>query len=449
MDARLIRLALILSAFGSAGATYTTPNFVVNAPTPEFARQVGDMAEKYRDEIAIEWLGHTLPRWYKPCPIQVKVGQIGAGGATSFAFDKDQNGEMQVFGWRMNIQGCEERILDSVLPHEISHTIFACHFRRPLPRWADEGAATLVEHESERQRQVLLLGQIMKSGRRIPLRKLLAIKEYPADMQDVMTLYAEGYSLADFLVQAGGRKRYLQFLDDAHREGWDRAIARHYEVQSVDALEERWNGWVMAGSPRFNLPEGQQIAGNTRPATANPAGASRDPNVVVRGQSPEAMDPAVVASQDLNGYSARGSDLVAPEPRKATVTGLPPRDDRIAAANPAPRSAPNTTAAALDDSPFAPPADTAEPAWVAVPEDRRPRPAPLESRWTLPIETNAAHPPARTAPAASDRQTPDFIDEADAAPLVEFNPNPRRQLSGQPRTPAGQASSWSEFPATR
>ena len=68
---------------------------------------------------------------------------LGAGGATTFQF---QDGE--VFGWRMSIQGSRERMLDSVLPHEITHMIFASHFRQPLPRWADEGGATSVEHAS-------------------------------------------------------------------------------------------------------------------------------------------------------------------------------------------------------------------------------------------------------------------------------------------------------------
>ena len=77
-------------------------------------------AEFYRRELAIEWLGEALPRWYRPCPISVKVGQIGAGGATTFTFE---GGE--VFGWRMNVQGSLERILDSVIPHEVRHTIFA------------------------------------------------------------------------------------------------------------------------------------------------------------------------------------------------------------------------------------------------------------------------------------------------------------------------------------
>src|SRR5690606_2669135 len=104
----------------------------------------------FRYYHAVEWLGQSLPgQWMQPCTIRCKVGNIGAGGQTTFTF---QNGE--VGGWDMYIQGTEERILDSVLPHEVLHTIFASHFRRPLPRWADEGAASSVEHTTEKARQI-------------------------------------------------------------------------------------------------------------------------------------------------------------------------------------------------------------------------------------------------------------------------------------------------------
>ncbi len=284
----LLGLVLALTSFGFSeqlvfGATYRTPNFIVTAPTAEIAEKCGKTAEHYRGVLAVEWLGKEMPRWFKPCTLRVKVGQIGAGGATTFAFDRGE-----VFGWRMNVQGSLERILDSVIPHEVSHTVFASHFRRPLPRWADEGAATLIEHESERRRQSMLLKQVWNSPRRIPLRKLLSIKEYPRDMQDVLTLYAEGYSLADFLVQAGGKTRYLEFLETAHRHGWERAITEHYSLKGVDELNSRWSNWVMAGSPQLNLPKDTQIASQenvpSRAVQNRKAGFERP---VIRGQSPE------------------------------------------------------------------------------------------------------------------------------------------------------------------
>ena len=140
--------------------------------------------------------------------------------------------------------------------------------------------ATLVEHESERMRQTRLLDQVIKTSRRIPLNNLLQIREYPKDMHQVLTLYAEGYSLASFLVgQKGenGRSIYLKFLQDAHEHGWETAISRHYGYKSVGQLEKQWHGWILAGSPSFKLPEGQLYANATDPSK----------NIAIRSQSPE------------------------------------------------------------------------------------------------------------------------------------------------------------------
>jgi hypothetical protein len=308
MDARVLRLVLIAAAVCSTGATYRSPNFEVNAPTDDIARQVAETAERCRDELAEAWLGETLPRWYRPCRVTVKVGQFGAGGATTFAFDQGE-----VFGWRMTVQGSLERVLDSVIPHEVSHTIFATHFRRPLPRWADEGAASLVEHESEQQRQRMMLKQVWNSSRHIPLRDLLAMTEYPSDMQSVMTLYAEGYSLADFLVQAGGRAKFLEFLDDANERGWDTALRENYSLKGTRDLEERWTGWVEAGSPQMKLPPGQMYADT---------GNNGREDVVIRSQSPDHADETA-SSRPRQPQRNRGlqDPFVEPVVSSTTSTG--------------------------------------------------------------------------------------------------------------------------------
>src|SRR5687768_11880045 len=93
--ALLLQLTLELPAATAAG--YKTTNFVVSAPTPQLAKEIGDSAEMWRRELAIEWLGKELPPWSKTCPIHARVApNTGAGGATSFIFDRGQ-----VFGWKM------------------------------------------------------------------------------------------------------------------------------------------------------------------------------------------------------------------------------------------------------------------------------------------------------------------------------------------------------------
>ncbi len=334
-DAMRWRCLLPMLLLCGLGAKHVTPNFEVDAPTDEIAQKVGAAAEHSRRQLAIEWLGEELPNWFQRCQVRVKVGQIGAGGITTFSF-----GGGHVFGWDMTVQGSLERILDSVIPHEVSHTVFACHFRRPLPRWADEGAATLAEEGSEQRRQQKLAEEVLPTTRRIPLRELLQITEYPKNMQHVLTLYAEGYSLADYLVQKGGKKRFLSFVQDAHESGWDAAFRTHYEETSIEAVEKKWSRWVIAGSPSLRPADEALLASATRESPAAENGAS-----IVRSQSPDSKPitqlvadsapkkavtsksaptndkPFQVSVAGGHTVAPRAETVSAPEPRRRERTG--------------------------------------------------------------------------------------------------------------------------------
>src|SRR4051812_44168167 len=105
MAARRAIVTVLLGALASLGASYRTQNFVVEAPTPAIAKQVGDAAEFYRKEKAQQWLGQEMPPWGQACPLRVSVTMNGSGGATSFAFD---NG--RILSQDMRIEGTLERL---------------------------------------------------------------------------------------------------------------------------------------------------------------------------------------------------------------------------------------------------------------------------------------------------------------------------------------------------
>lgn len=253
MDARIFRAvimtALALVASATHAGSYRTKNFIVTAPTAGMAEQIGKAAERYRRELAIDWLGKEMPAWAEPCPITAEVAaHLGAGGATSFLFERGE-----VYGWQMTIQGSLERILDSVLPHEVTHTIFASHFRQPLPRWADEGACTTVEHVSERNKQQLMLVDFLRTGRGIPFSKMFAMREYPAD---VMPLYSQGYSLARYLIAQGGKQKFLAFVKDGLQDSnWPRAVEQNYAFTDLGHLQNSWLDWVRQGSPNIEIAQ--------------------------------------------------------------------------------------------------------------------------------------------------------------------------------------------------
>ncbi|MDR2169739.1 MAG: hypothetical protein LBP59_06325 [Planctomycetaceae bacterium] len=245
----------------SYSSQYSTANFTVNGVslTIEQARKFCETAEVCRRDLSMLWLGVALPDWSLKYPIEVKVGEnLGAGGSTTFVF---RGGD--VYG-EMNIQGSEKRIIDSVLPHEVSHTIFATYFKAPVPRWLDEGAATCVEHYSERENYRKMIRHFLQEDVKkcLPFNRMVMLKEYP---DDVMPFYAQGYSVAEYLITVGGHKLLIKFAETAMETGdWNLALRRHYGIENLGELQKNyWLEWVAIGSPvvlsqvpeRLKLPQ--------------------------------------------------------------------------------------------------------------------------------------------------------------------------------------------------
>ena len=375
MEARILRAALLAVCVCSLGANFRTTNFVVTAPTPQLARQLAESAEVYRRELAVSWLGRELPRWSGVCPVTVHVGpQHGAGGQTSFAF---VNGQPKDF--RMIIQGPRERLFDSVLPHEITHTIFATHFGRPVPRWADEGAATSVENVAETSKQDRWLLECLTTGRGIAFNRMFTMREYP---DDVLPLYAQGYSVAKYLIARGGRQKFVQYLGDAMSAGdWNGATSRHYGHRDLSQLQVTWLDWVRRGSPAVDPVAAARVADN-RPAATAPAatgvaaappdpepiaGASWDAATNASGRDPR-REPApekIVDSRGLSWYARQRPVGSAP--------GAASRADVAMATRPAARPRQPAPPQPIDHS-LARPQGPQAPRQVVL-EWSRPRPA--------------------------------------------------------------------------
>jgi hypothetical protein len=261
-------LLLIAAALPALGASYRSENFIVLAETPELARECADAAERERREVALQWLGRELPAWREPCPIRVEVGeQLGAGGATTFMLEKGRP-----FGWDMQVRGSHDRLLDSVIPHEVAHTVFATHFGRPLPRWADEGICTLIEADVEQQKHRSLLLRFVGEGRIFPIESLLSMRDYP---RDVMPLFSQGYSLSRFLAGRGSKRRLLAFVKAGMEEdAWADAARKFYGFEDLTELEHDWQAWVSAGSPDYEslvVPPPPSKTTDVSPQTQPPA----------------------------------------------------------------------------------------------------------------------------------------------------------------------------------
>jgi hypothetical protein len=291
----LVAVAVLVST----GASARTTNFLVHAPTPQIAQQVGQYAEHYRKQKAIEWLGYEMPTWPQPCPLHVHVTMEGPSGATTFLF-----GPQGATSMRMDIRGPLDRLLSSVLPHEVTHTVFAHYFKRAVPRWADEGGSVLSEDDIELDRHDKLVRSILNRGQQYRLRNLMTLKDYPDQRDRVVCLYAQGFSLAHYLVHISDKQTYLRFVAHGMARGWDSAVQTHYRMRNVEELEGAWlqhlrdsKGVSIMQLAQRKREQGQPVA-QADPAkrtvvrlTVPPVQPLEAPVPVVRGVAPEEGRP--------------------------------------------------------------------------------------------------------------------------------------------------------------
>jgi hypothetical protein len=288
MRLRYVLLTLV-SVWASMGAQHRTTNFIVSAPTPQAAQLVGQWAEHYRREKAQQWLGYEMPAWSQPCPLRVIVSMEPPQGKTQFTFSNQQ-----VISMDMEIQGPLPRLVDSVLPHEITHTVFAHYFRCAVPRWADEGGSVLSEDSREQQRHDQMTRSLLNNGQGFRLRHLMAMWDYP-DPARVGWLYAQGFSLADYLVKRSNHGTFLAFVAHGMRtQSWDRAVQDYFGLRNVEELEEAWLKHLRdtkGGQPDPLLVKNTRpvdnAKSNTFVRTTIPTAQPLDPVPVYRGQAPD------------------------------------------------------------------------------------------------------------------------------------------------------------------
>ncbi len=213
-----------------------TQNFLVTGADVETCRKIALSAEKYRKELAKLWLGTELSKWDRPCPITVKTDPApDKSSATVLQF----NPKFTIV--RMTLQGSYKQILEDLLPHEIAHCVLADSFRKPVPRWADEGAAMQSESEPERSLQDSAVRRCLKEGKALRLSHLFSLQEYPSD---IGTFYAQSSAVTRFLTAQFGPRVFLDFVREGREQSWEVAGREICKFNTVDDMELAWIAWL-------------------------------------------------------------------------------------------------------------------------------------------------------------------------------------------------------------
>jgi hypothetical protein len=207
-------------------ATVVGANFVGDVPPETLAR-----AERYRVQIAQDWLGEELSPWSKPCILVIQVSEEVREGRTSFKDDQ----------WTITIKAPEQDIGDQVLPHEITHAIIGTALsRKELPFWLKEGIATIQESHTKRV-------DIEDSlGRGTPLNAL----SNPDTAELKLEAYQKGLSVVTYLVTVGGKKRLMRWLKKGVDGDLQEELEKEYSFTSWENLDQAWGRWKRAKPPK-------------------------------------------------------------------------------------------------------------------------------------------------------------------------------------------------------
>lgn len=223
-----------------------TPNFWVYT----LRSQVGTdrlpaECERLRERLQRNWFGQAETAWSPKCQIVVyptitsycrQLGNNGAqsSGCASLAFDQGR-----VTSRRVDLRADAGDWFQIALPHELTHVVLADRFStRQIPRWADEGIATLSEPPSRQAEWLTALRVAADAAQHYSPGELMNVAQFPAAARRD-AFYAHSALLVDYLVKHGGQARFLDFVAASMERGAHAALREIYGLSEADLHAER------------------------------------------------------------------------------------------------------------------------------------------------------------------------------------------------------------------
>ncbi|HID75069.1 MAG TPA: hypothetical protein EYP56_03635 [Planctomycetaceae bacterium] len=210
-------------------------NFIVLAEERSLAESVLAQADRYRRQLAQEWLGEELPPSVGRTIITVTLSESVDRGFT-WPIDGPERRYHKMW-----LTGSRMQLLGSTLEHEMTHVVLATRFPGMLPAWADEGAASLKDDAARREACRRLIAWYARTGNWPDLRSLF---QQEAIVAEDRAAYSVAGSVTSYLLSRGDKATFLAFALAGPREGWDAALRSCYGLESVEQLQGAWQAWV-------------------------------------------------------------------------------------------------------------------------------------------------------------------------------------------------------------
>jgi tetratricopeptide (TPR) repeat protein len=236
-------------------AVAESANFRVFHTDRTLAERALEAAEQARSAALAKWFGEDAPDpWDAKCDIYLHPTGAAYSRATGVPSDSpghssigaEQHDASRVHSRRIDLRADDPNMLRAVLPHETTHVALAGRFgRRPIPRWADEGMAVLAEPPDKVRGKLRDLLACHQEGRLFTAAQLMHLDDYPGPAH-MKAFYSQSTALVDYLAGLKGPRAFAAFLQDAQHEGYELALRRHYGLQSLDELHQRWHRHIVA-----------------------------------------------------------------------------------------------------------------------------------------------------------------------------------------------------------
>jgi len=208
----------------------------------ELVERVGCVAEETRIRIQKKWFGDVGTDWDGRCSIYLHGDRAKYNEKAGLA---NALGHTRTFSWGTGIQSRnvhlparQPKMLEDVLPHEVSHSVLAVRFQGKTPRWADEGMAMLAETPAAVRE---CLGRLPKYKQEHCLFAcdILMQTDDPAHFQ-TLEYYSQSTSLVQFLTERKGPQAFASFLQTCIAKDYPAALKQHYNITGFADLHKQW-----------------------------------------------------------------------------------------------------------------------------------------------------------------------------------------------------------------
>jgi len=240
----------------SAGRSYRegrwfvseTANFRVCCDESEaIANDLSRHSESLRSRLRAQWLDETAGKdWTPKCEVILHSNRksyeaaVGRGSERTVGSSLVKIESGRITSRRVDLIGDHVQYLSAALPHELTHVVLRDRFLvNPIPRWADEGAATIADTSDKQERHRKDLQKALADGTTFSAAALVASDEFPR-IDRWGTFYGESVSLTKFLVNRESPVRFVNFVEAAASNGYDKALKDTYGIKNLAELDHQW-----------------------------------------------------------------------------------------------------------------------------------------------------------------------------------------------------------------